>query len=102
MLAKNVSMSDLQFALDMTNREFGGNVRFKDIRQVGRNVRFTLTVNDSKGPGGRWNHTRSRRVAAACWHVHGTFFDYLPSHAVIVANGDKIRPGDEWQDRNIG
>jgi hypothetical protein len=102
MLAKNVSMSDLENALEKVNEKFEGNIRFKEIRQQGRNIRFTLTVNSSRGKGGRWNHDKSRRVAAACWHAHGEFFDSLPDEAVIVANGEKIRPGDTWKDQRMG
>lgn len=102
MLAKNVSMQDLQNALDKVNQKYDGNIRFKDIRQQGRNIRFTLTVNNSRGKGGRLNADRGRHIAAACWHVHGEFFDALPCEAVVIANGAKIRPGDTWKDRNMG
>ena len=102
MLAKNVSQYDLEQALEKVNQQFDGNIRFREIRPAGNNIRFTLTVKNSKGKGGKYNWKKERRVAAACWHVHGHFFDALPEGAVIIANGNKIRPGDEWQDYNVG
>ncbi len=46
------------------------NVKFKRFpEQVGRAVRFTLTVSKAANKGGRIGHT-GRRIAAACWHVH--------------------------------
>lgn len=101
MLARNVTVSDLEHALAVTNARFGGNVKFRDIRQVGKNVRFTLAVNDSRGCGAHLAAS-GRHTASACWHAHGTFFDALPAGATIIANGKKIHPGDEWQDWNMG
>lgn len=107
MLIRNVTEDKINDALDTVNEQFDGNIRFKKFDAAG-NTRsgdpkfiVTLTVNNSRSPGGRRSHS-GRRVAAACWHVHGTFFDALPEECEIVAMGLKIRPGDPWQDRNIG
>lgn len=50
-----------------------------------------------------------RRIAAACWHVHGDFFDALlkiQPNAVIVTRGGPgaviDKNGGNWQDCNIG
>jgi len=106
MLVKNVTVQDLESALERVNQNFGGNVRFRSVTPCGKNIRFTLTVNNSRGPGGRLGHVNNkgvqRHIASACWHVHGEFFDALPPAAVIVARGKNIRPGDPWQDDNIG
>jgi hypothetical protein len=110
MIAKNVTESDLQSALDQVNKKYADNIKFKRLDYQGRNIRFTLTVNSSKNPGGRLgfpdNDGKQKHLAAACWHAHGDFFDALFSinpSAVIVANGSIITSnGGNWQDRNIG
>lgn len=106
MIAKNCTVRDLNNALATVNEKFGGNIVFKKISPAGRHIRFTLTVKSSKGSGARLgapNHAgKQRRIAAACWHVHGEFFDALPPSALIVARGEKIHPGDPWKDSNIG
>ncbi len=115
MIAKYCTCEDLQKALEVTNASFSGNIRFKDISQEGRRVRFTLTVVSSKGPGGRLGFPNSdgkqRHIAAACWHVHGTFFDALldiaPGAVINTANAIVFKLPDgqtigNWQDSNIG
>ena len=53
----------------------------------------------SIGPNGR-------RIAAACWHVHGDFFDALFAicpDAVVMSMGKVItKDGGNWQDWNKG
>lgn len=100
------TIDQLHQALQLTTAEFNGNIRFKDIKQISsKRVQFTLTVNDSRAPGGRISHS-GRRVKAACWHVHGKFFDHLWTinpEAVIDAGTLRMHgPRDNWQDRNIG
>ncbi len=65
--------------------------------------RVKLGVKSSRAPGGRRSH-KGRRIAAACWHAFGHFFDALPSGAIIDgAVGEKARPaGAPWLDRQIG
>lgn len=98
---------DIRKALDQTNQEFEDNIIFKRFEFIGNTRdgieknRVTLTVKSSRDKGGRRGFT-GRRVAAACWHVHGTFFDNLPDGTEIEANGDKLHAGDRWVDRNIG
>jgi len=114
MYAKYTTIEELNAALAVVNAEFDSNIRFKRIQAQGRRILFTLTVNDSRRPGGRIGHS-GRRVAAACWHVHGKFFDALleiNSTAVIdtsIRGGKaqiyKTAAGDvanNWQDFNIG
>lgn len=95
----------LQIALDTVNRKFADNIRFKDIRPDGRRIRFTLTVNDSKKPGSRIGNN-GRRIAAACWHVHGYFFESLwqqkPDCLIIAGPLRMTSAADNWQDSNIG
>lgn len=114
MLARNVTPLDLECALAKVNEKFGGNIVLRNMRLAprGRGIRFTLGVISSRGPGSRlsvphytWSAEqvdKQRHISAACWHVHGHFFDALPEGAVIIARGRKIRPGDEWEDTNIG
>ncbi len=104
----NVTTTDIVTALETVNKRFDGNVCLANgiigagKKRDGTNKwRLRLRVADSKEPGHRRGF-KGQRMVAACWHVHGYFFDALPQHAVIKANGLTIRPGDPWQDRNIG
>ena len=94
-------------ALDQTNKKFDNNLIFKKFEFIGHTRdgmeknQVTLTVKDSREAGGRRGFS-GKRVAAACWHAHGTFFDNLPEGTEIIASGKKFYAGDEWIDRNIG
>ncbi len=99
---KGVNRDELEGALTVVNEKFGGNVVWNRIDNTNRGFLVTLRVKDSKGPGARRGFS-GQRMINACWHVHGTFFDALPKDAVVlVGGGQKIHPGDVWQDRNIG
>ncbi len=78
MYAKNCTEELLRSALYSVSKWFAGNIVFKRIEPYGRKgmIRFILTVVDSKGPGAVVTRN-GRRVKAACWHVHGLFFDVL-------------------------
>jgi len=109
----NASISQLTEALNYVNKSFAGNIRFKDIEQISKKtVRFTLTVINSSDPGHRHGYYakegfQPKRMAAACWHVHGYFFEYLFLKYVddiwIEAGGHKMGSNeDNWQDKIIG
>lgn len=109
MIIYNVSKQDLEQALVEVNKQYAGNIKFKridPITKAGRTWRVTLTVVSSKGKGHRLSVNcvfgPERRLHAACWHVHGHFFDSLPAQAVIVAGKIKTYPYAEWHDSNIG
>lgn len=73
----NATINELQKALAIVNRKYDNNICFKRIMTTSTaRTRFTLTVKDSRGAGSRKTQT-GRRVSAACWHVHGNFFDAL-------------------------
>ena len=102
----NANFNQLNEALNCVNQKFENNIKFKAIEQKTKNtIQFTLTVIDSKKPGSR-RSAEGRRIAAACWHVHGYFFEYL----FLKYDNIKISAGpltmknnnDNWQDRNIG
>ena len=109
---RKVTREQIVKALEETNKLFDGNITFKKIVPKGNNYTVTLTVNRSKGKGGRLGFTMSddekpRHISAACWHVYGTFFDHIfdqSTDAIIISNGDKIAfdNGQNWNDRNIG
>jgi len=110
MIAKNCSMIHLATALTKVNERFANNITFKRLEMKGRNILFTLTVKNSRAPGSRTSASMfnpARRVSAACWHVHGHFFDELfkvvPS-AVIVSRGNKkiTKDSGNWEDWQIG
>ena len=101
----NANIEQLEKALEAVNKRYKGNVKFKRLEPNGRRVNFTLTVKSAKDPGGRRGFS-GKRVAAACWHVHGHFFEELfkiNSEAWISSGGSKItKERGNWQDRNIG
>ena len=107
MVIKGVSRGDLDAALEHVNAQYGGNVAFKRIERIGRTRdgaekwRVTLKTLSSRGPGSRVSAS-GRRTPAACWHVHGEFFDALPDGVVVESTLGTYRPGGYWQDRNIG
>jgi hypothetical protein len=122
MIARNCTIEDLQAALELVNVKYKGNIKFKHIDLTGRRVSFTLTVqqtsigkgkNKVSAPGVRRGF-QGKRIAAACWHVHGDFFDALlkvnPS-AGIYSSGSLANPlsgkwitaeGGNWQDWQVG
>ncbi len=109
----NASIQQLNESLNFVNHLFDGNIRFKDIEQISKKtVRFTLTVKDSQKLGHRRGYfsrdrKQPKRLAAACWHVHGYFFEYLflkyPDQLWINAGGHNMASNeDNWQDKIIG
>ena len=107
MLVRNATRDDIIEALNKVNAEFDGNIKTKRFDHAGKTRQgddkwnVTLTVENSKDAGGRVSG-HGRRIAAACWHVHGTFMDSLPDGTVIVSLGRKVSPGDYWCDWRIG
>lgn len=111
MLLRDVTREDIEVALEAVNELYDGNIKFKRFDYAGRTRKggdkynVTLTVKDSSKAGSRRSR-EGRRIAAACWHVHGEFMDALPEGAEIVtstANGRMVKsPGDYWEDYNIG
>jgi len=116
MIAKNCTIGNLEQALAVINADkYEGNVAFERLDQSGNRIIFLLRVKDSKGPGHRlgflhpWSNHKQRRLAKACWHVHGHFFDALfeiAPDAIVVSrwHGEKIMTKDHgnWQDSNAG
>lgn len=105
MIIRNATQKDIADALYGINGKYEGNIVFKRFDTNGRGFNVTLTVKQSKGKGGRIG-VSGRRVCAACWHVHGDFFDSLftvnPT-AYVWSGGHKItKDYGNWQDMNIG
>lgn len=105
------SKESIELALEKVNEEFDGNVRFKRFERFnGRCFTVTLTVNSSRKAGAKVNYwistviagKKPRRIHAACWHVHGKFFDHLPLGTKIVSNGSSFTSDDTWEDFNWG
>lgn len=94
--------SQMQEALKHVNQEFGNNIKFKYLHFVNpHKLRFRLTVKNSSGPGAKRNPDNGRKICAACWHVHGRFFDALfgvSPNAVIYSLNEKITRDDAWRD----
>lgn len=105
-IVKNTTPLELSQVLRVVNKKYDGNVEFKRLPEwVGRSVRFTLKVKNSKGKGARLGFT-GKHIASACWHIHGDFFEALLSvnpQAVIRAGSRVIDVrGGNWDDWNIG
>lgn len=103
----NASIEQLNEALNEVNKRFDNNITFKTLGAVNsKRNKFTLTVVDSHKPGHRRGFYNNRLVKAACWHVHGYFFEYLFNSCdkVIIWAGKKKMESNEdnWQDWNIG
>jgi hypothetical protein len=102
----NATKNQLIEALNFVNKSFDDNIKFKTLEQkTSKVISFTLTVKDSKQSGSRRGNS-GKRIAAACWHVHGYFFEYLfltyPG-VYIWSQGKKLTSNDDnWQDKNIG
>lgn len=106
MLVRHVTSDQLYKALRKTNESYDGNIVFKrSPEKFGMRIRFTLTVNSTSKPGHRLGF-QGQKVSAACWHVHGKFFDNLFAinpDAEILSNGQKITASHgNWVDRNLG
>lgn len=120
MIARKVMQEDLYKALEVANQKYDGNIKFRRLDKEGSGFRFTLTVNTSKGLGTRLatsplmsersngfiSPMKRRKIAAACWHVHGDFFDALFSvnpQATVRSRNNLITSNDgNWQDFNLG
>tara|TARA_Y100000310_G_C20430071_1_gene691039 strand:- start:386 stop:760 length:375 start_codon:yes stop_codon:yes gene_type:complete len=109
MIITGATREELETALVGVNAQYGDNVTWNNLEALSATRhRVTLRVHSSSGPGHRLGQNvhpatgNRRRMTAACWHVHGTFFDSLPVGTVIRAGGKAISPGDPWEDRNIG
>ena len=116
MRAVNITPGQLDKALTEVNKLYDGNIVFKrGPEYIGRTSHFTLTVKNSNGLGARRSAgygTAGRKIAAACWHVHGYFFEAVFNQNSISPNA-RIRtavscitgPGENegnWQDKRIG
>ena len=113
MIAKHITKNDLENALKRVNLKYEENIKFKAVESTNRfetSFRFTLTVKDSNATGAR-RGTSGRKISAACWHVHGNFFDALieiSAQAVIVTDWLSRKPiiidinGGNWQDQKVG
>jgi hypothetical protein len=113
MKAYKVTIDQMESALRTINAKYESNVMWKRFEPNGSGVNFTLTVRKSTDKGGRLGQCLTskgnrRHIAAACWHVHGDFFDALfdvAPNAYVRSNGGSLKiTKDEgnWQDRNIG
>lgn len=93
MIAKNITYDQMMQALTALNTEYNDNIKFKRLERLKvqkyEGYMFTLGVNSSKKQGARYDYLHDRRIAAACWHVHGRFFDILltiHSHCTIQSH----------------
>lgn len=113
MIISKTSREAIENALQLTNEVFDGNVEFYKLEaKNAKQTRFVvrLKVKDSNGNGAKQSATMTRkdgeyrRSSWACWHVHGTFHDFLNEDAVIRSGyaSEVKSPGDEWTDWQAG
>ena len=108
MQARNITVDQMNKALEELNKDFEGNATFNRFEQKGRHIEFTLRVVSSKGKGAKISY-QGRRSVAGCWHVHGFFFEkglaIAPEAVFISRGGPEVRVdknGGNWTDCNIG
>lgn len=73
----NATEKELKTALRDAGRRYKNNLEFNRFEKKGNRIFFTLKVKDSKKPGAKRDKYTGRRIASACWHAHGHFFDTL-------------------------
>lgn len=120
MLVSNITIDQLNRALALTNNHYNDNIIWnREPEPIGKKLRFTIKVRDSKGPGAKisrmseyWGKP-ARRTRYACWHAHGTLFDYILDvepkaiiesaiqHEKIWRSADTGKIFNNWIDRSI-
>jgi hypothetical protein len=107
MIAVNCTTEHLRHALDSINVRYLGNITLVDLEQAGKEIRFSLGVKDTNGPG-VLHDSKRRRTTSACWHTLGHFIDELfevAKEAEVYSDwtGNWItRAGGNRQDKNVG
>lgn len=111
MLAKNVSSASVRRALAAANEFYDGNLRFASGPKVvaGGGVRFRLSVHSSSAAGARRGVKKKAdgtpwRLAFACWHAYGRFFDALfadSPNADVTSKLGPVNPKIGWMDLAI-
>lgn len=108
MLARNVNKEDMEMALAIVNKRFGGNVIWnKFVVKPRGSIDFTLRTKNSRKAGSHQS-IRGRRLPCACWHAHGFFFEALigvnPMASVYSRWGDVTvnKDGGNWRDFERG
>jgi hypothetical protein len=109
---RKCQLSYLHAALAKVNERFDGNLKFRNepepANQSGTAWRVTLSVHESGGKGGRRSvgfFNAGRKIAAACWHAYGFFFDALFEvcpEAVVRTNRMITKDSGNWIDWDIG
>lgn len=112
MIISNISIDQLNKALELTNKEFDNNAIYNRFQQLSKSrFRVTLKVKDLHKPGSRLGFSLTskgnhRHIPSACWHLYGRFIDIifeLEPKARVQANGNVFYSYNwEWIDRNIG
>lgn len=106
MKAFHATEDQLHIALTKVNKLYENNIRLYEPRWAGSYLNFRLKVIQSGEIGsGMSPHSRQFR-GAACWHVHGHFFDELfevNPDCWVRANGKRIdRQKGNWEDYDRG
>jgi hypothetical protein len=115
MIAIHCTKNDLYNALVAVNKLYDNNIRWQrepeSMNTKNDRFHFTLRVKKSDKNGARRGfmvnkNGEHKKSIAACWHVHGNFFDKLIEIApnVEIKAGRKTidANGGNWQDWNIG
>jgi len=110
MIARKVSWQIMKEALEIVNEKYFKNITYRNIEPINEaltSFRFTLRAVDCHKAGGCFSPSTGRRVGlAACWHVHGDFFDALfsltPDARVKSCRAVITKDAGNWQDYNMG
>jgi hypothetical protein len=113
----NATLPELIKALLIVNKKYDNNVEFnrypEKIKKSNRML-FTLKVKDCSKPGHRigffpTKKGNPRRLSAACWHVHGDYFEALfsvnPECYVLTSrfgNTKVTKEKGNWTDQDVG
>jgi hypothetical protein len=98
-------------ALDIVNKRYDNNIIFRRFESKGKMFIVLLKAVSVQKAGHRlgfhYNCDGTRRkLALACWHVHGDFFDALfninPNIYVRVSTHKITVNEGNWYDRNVG
>ncbi len=112
MIITDCTAEDIRVALERVNEDFESNIifnRFDTLDSKDTRHAVTLRCLSSKKAGHRmtvyepWG--KQRRLVAACWHVHGSFFNALPTGTKIRSIGSTTTcecEATNWHDWNIG
>lgn len=106
MYIKDVSKTQLDYALEQVNEAFDDNVEYavcEPLNKKQRRWRVRLIVKDSYKRGAKRKAYNGYHMKFACWHVCGHFLNALPYGTLARSTLGKHYCGcTSWKDDNVG